>query len=318
MSRPLRVQYPDAVYHVMNRGAARQKIFLDRVDYDNFLKILSEAWSRWRFEVYAYCLMGNHYHLCLKTPEPKLSRIMRHVNGIYTQYFNRRYRRDGPLFRGRYKAMLIEADEYLGEVVRYIHLNPIEAGLVKKPEAYEWSSHKKYLSKKSPPWFSKVPLLKCFETPSVFHRFVLEGNEETIQELYHKKRLPLILGGEHFIERVRNHSSKITKEHARKDCRWVRPSLQKILKCVSGEFGVPLRFLTEAKRGETNLERKVALWAFRKFGDVPHVKIADAFGLKSHKTVGWACQEIEKRAIKNGSFRKRLEKIEISISQPET
>jgi REP element-mobilizing transposase RayT len=100
--------------------------------------------------------MSNHYHLCLITPEGKLSRIMRHVDGLYTQRFNRAHRRDGSLFRGRYKAIVVEAEEYLSSVVRYIHLNPVEAGLAKAPEEYRWSSHGEYLRRRPVPVWLKV------------------------------------------------------------------------------------------------------------------------------------------------------------------
>ena len=151
MSRPLRIQYPGAVYHIMNRGRARQPTFVDETDYRAFLETLAEAHRQWGIEMFAYCLMGNHYHLCLRTPMGNLSRIMRHVDGIYTQRFNRRHRRDGTLFRGRYKGILIDADEYLAAVVRYIHLNAVEAGLVKMPEEYRWASHQFYLKAKGTP-----------------------------------------------------------------------------------------------------------------------------------------------------------------------
>ncbi len=125
MPRPLRIEYPGAVYHLMNRGSARQKVFLGSADYREFLKTLSEAHDLWEIEVLAYCLMPNHYHLCLRTPRGNLSRVMRHIDGLYTQRFNRGHRRDGSLFRGRYKAILVDADEYLLAVVRYVHLNPV-------------------------------------------------------------------------------------------------------------------------------------------------------------------------------------------------
>src|SRR6266540_3724406 len=120
MSRPLQIQFPEAVYHVMNRGAARQPTFTDEGDYQAFLDTLAEAHRLWGIEVFAYSLIGTHYHLCLRTPKGNLSRVMRHVDGIYTQRFNRRHRRDGTLFRGRYKAILIDADEYLAEAVEQI------------------------------------------------------------------------------------------------------------------------------------------------------------------------------------------------------
>src|SRR5882724_9812501 len=155
MSRPLRIQYPGAVYHIMNRGRVRQPTFVDDADNLAFLDTLTEAHRLWGIEVFAYSLMKNHYHVCLRTPKGNLSRVMRHVDGIYTQRFNRRHRRDGPLFRGRYKAILIDADEYLSAVVRYIHLNPVEAGIVTMPQDYRWASHRYYVQAKGvPSWLN--------------------------------------------------------------------------------------------------------------------------------------------------------------------
>jgi REP element-mobilizing transposase RayT len=107
MARPLRIQYPGAVYHVMNRGGSRQRVFLDKQDCEGFLKTIGEVCDRWAVEVFAYCVMGNHYHVCLCTPEGNLSRVMQHLDGLYTQRFNRLHRRDGALFRGRYKAIIV-------------------------------------------------------------------------------------------------------------------------------------------------------------------------------------------------------------------
>ena len=124
MARPLRIQYPDAWYHVMNRGRNRAKIFYSRADYTAFIELLKDASSLWNIRIAAYCLMSNHYHLLVQTPEANLSRYMRHINGLYTQYFNRTYKSDGQLFRGRYKSIVIDGDSYLPELIRYIHRNP--------------------------------------------------------------------------------------------------------------------------------------------------------------------------------------------------
>ena len=134
MARPLRIEFPGAWHHAMNRGNARQTIFLDKGDYRAFLDLLDECSSMWGLECHAYCLMPNHYHLLLSTPSGNLSRAMRHLDGVYTQRFNRRHDRDGHLFRGRYKAILVDADSYLLQVARYIHLNPIKARLVQDPQ----------------------------------------------------------------------------------------------------------------------------------------------------------------------------------------
>ena len=184
MSRPLRIQFPAAVYHVINRGAARQPTFVDDEDSQAFLDTLAEAHRLWQIEIFAYCLMRNHYHLCLRTPKGNLSRVMRHVDGIYTQRFNRRHRRDGSLFRGRYKAILIDADEYLSALVRYIHLNPVQAGAVNQPEDYRWGSHRFYLEPKgAPSWLNTAEALEQLGGRKAFHEFVLSGNEESLEVL---------------------------------------------------------------------------------------------------------------------------------------
>jgi len=126
MARPIRIEYENAYYHVMNRGRGHQAIFKNDHYYHAFIDTLSEASERFDLVVHGYCLMGNHYHLLLQTPHANLGRVMRHINGVYTQRYNRLKKTDGPLFRGRYKAILIEEDAYLLRLSRYIHRNPIE------------------------------------------------------------------------------------------------------------------------------------------------------------------------------------------------
>ena len=127
MSRPQRILYENAYYHVMNRGAGRCQIFHGREDREIFLQTLGEACHQFRVEIHAYCLMGNHYHLLIKTPQANLSRAMQHINGVYTQRYNRLNKTDGSLFRGRYKAILVDSDAYLLHLSKYIHLNPLSA-----------------------------------------------------------------------------------------------------------------------------------------------------------------------------------------------
>ncbi len=146
MSRPLRIEYPDAWYHVMNRGRRSEEIFFSETDRMEFLTVMQEAVNLWNLRVSSYCLMPNHYHLLVQTPAGNLSRCMRHINGVYTQRFNRKHNKDGQLFRGRYKAILVDSDNYLLEVLRYIHRNPLKAGLVRNLDEFPWSSHRAYLS----------------------------------------------------------------------------------------------------------------------------------------------------------------------------
>jgi len=140
MSRPLRLEYAGALYHVTSRGNAKNNIYLHDDDFRLFLIVLSEVCTRFNWVVHAYCLMNNHYHLLIETPDANLSRGMRHLNGVYTQRFNRSHSLVGHLFQGRYKAILVDKESYLMEVGRYIVLNPVRAGMVEKPEDWPWSS----------------------------------------------------------------------------------------------------------------------------------------------------------------------------------
>ena len=141
MSRPLRIEFPGAVYHVTSRGDRREPIFVDDVDRNALLAVVGQAMDRFDAQVLAYCLMGNHCHFVLHTRVANLSRLMRHLNGVYTQDFNRRHRTVGHLFQGRFKAVLVDRDAYLLEVCRYVELNPVRAHIVGHPGDWRWSSY---------------------------------------------------------------------------------------------------------------------------------------------------------------------------------
>jgi len=145
MGRPLRITFPGAHYHVTARGNEQKDIYKNRRDREKFLDYLESSVTRYGAVIHAYCLMTNHYHLLLETPEGNLPEIMRHINGAYTNYYNTKRKRAGHLFQGRYKAILIEADSYMMELSRYIHLNPVRVGMVTKPEDYQWSSYQDYI-----------------------------------------------------------------------------------------------------------------------------------------------------------------------------
>ena len=140
MVRPLRIEYPGAVYHLTSRGNARDPIFLDDADRYLFLDLLGDLVDRYNWLCHGYCLMDNHYHLLVETIDANLSTGMRQLNGIYTQKFNRQHDRVGHLFQGRYKAIVVEKESYLLELCRYIVLNPVRAKIVNNPGKYRWSS----------------------------------------------------------------------------------------------------------------------------------------------------------------------------------
>ena len=151
MARPLRIEFPGAVYHVSSRGDRRELIFVDDKDRHGLLEVVAQALSRFDAEALAYCLMGNHYHFVLHTRQANLSLLMRHINGVYTQAFNRRHNKVGHLFQGRFKAILVDRDSYLLEVCRYVDMNPVRARMVRKPEAWAWSSYRAHVGQATTP-----------------------------------------------------------------------------------------------------------------------------------------------------------------------
>jgi putative transposase len=163
MARQLRITYPGAFYHITSRGNEGKNVFKSKRDREKFLEYLESASKRYDAAIHAYCLMDNHYHLLVETPSGNLPQIMRHINGAYTTYFNVKRQRSGHLFQGRYKAILIDIDEYAKELSRYIHLNPVRAKMVEAPEEYGWSSYQFYIGKKeSPEWLCRDFILGYF------------------------------------------------------------------------------------------------------------------------------------------------------------
>jgi REP element-mobilizing transposase RayT len=151
MARPLRIEYPGAVYHITSRGNAREAIFLSDANRQTFLDTLAATIKKYNWLCHAFCLLDNHYHAIIETPDPNLSLGMRQLNGVYTQAFNRCHQRVGHVFQGRYKVILVEKDSHLLELCRYVVLNPVRAGMVTKPDEWKWSSYK------STAYVGKVP-----------------------------------------------------------------------------------------------------------------------------------------------------------------
>jgi putative transposase len=234
MVRPLRIQYPGAVYHVTTRGNERKAIFQDEQDRETFLRTLHHVIDRYHWVCDAYCLMNNHYHLLVETPDGNLSKGMRQLNGVYTQLFNRRHRRIGHLFQGRYKAILIQKDSHLLEASRYVVLNPVRAGTVKRPDQWKWSSYLATAGKGKPhPCLTTEWIIQQFSSERAageraYRQFVREGiSAGTIWE---NVRVQSILGGEDFIEGLEEYlrGNKNIPEIAKSQRYMNRPTLQKL------------------------------------------------------------------------------------------
>ncbi len=163
MVRPVRIEFPGALYHVTSRGNRREAIYEEDADRELFLEILGQVIAGWNWICHAYCLMSNHYHLVIETPDGNLSKGMRQLNGVYTQTSNRCHQRMGHLFQGRYKAILVDAETYLLELSRYVVLNPVRAGMVEDPGQWCWSSYPAMLGETPiPAWLATDGLLVQF------------------------------------------------------------------------------------------------------------------------------------------------------------
>jgi REP element-mobilizing transposase RayT len=209
MPRKPRIEIGGGLYHVITRGNNRRKIFRSRDDYLSFTNILQNQKAKLPFFLYAYCLMPNHVHLLIEMQDEPISRIMQRVLTAYSQYHNRKYKKIGHLFQGRYKSILCQTDRYLGELVRYIHLNPVRGRIVRKPEDFEFSGHRTYLGLDKAGLVDVEPVLRHFgptrrRAIEVYCQFVEASLDEKSQDNYYRAAEGRLLGSEEFLETVRD------------------------------------------------------------------------------------------------------------------
>jgi putative transposase len=206
MARKPRIHFPGACYHVMLRGNAGQELFIDDHDRQRFLSLLEKGVARFRHLIHAYCLMTNHVHLVIQVAEVPLSRIIQNVSFRFTRFVNTTRNRAGHLFQGRYKAVLVDGDRYLLELVRYIHTNPVRAGLVSRSEQYPWSSHGVYLGETTLSWLTTDWVLAQFagqrkRAVALYREFLQADTEGTMETALQNGLFEgRILGSEQFVQ----------------------------------------------------------------------------------------------------------------------
>lgn len=240
MARSIRIEYPGALYHVTSRGNERRPIFHDDEDRNAFLRFLGEAATRFGWNVSAWVLMTNHFHLVIQTPNADLSRGMHWINGSYAGWFNRRHERWGHFFGGRFKAFVIEKESYFKEVIRYVVLNPVRAKIVARPEEYVWSSYRATAGLDSTPsWFdAEAALVPFAEDRSVAETFYREFVDQKVNApdcLWRKLVNGIYLGTEEWTKKVRRvlEKKRRSTEHPKKQRAVGRPAMKDIVRAVA-------------------------------------------------------------------------------------
>ena len=263
MTRPLRIEFPGAVYHIMSRGDRRHDIFCDDVDRRCFLHILAKEVLQQRWRLYAYCLMGNHYHLLVETPDANLVVGMRRLNGVYTQTFNRRHGLVGHVLQGRYKSIVVEKDAYLLELARYVVLNPVRAGLVAHVQDWIWSSYRASAGTvPAQEWLAVDSLIASFGDDArlarrAYREFVSDGVR--MPSPWTALRGQVYLGGERFLASMQELATMQVIEGVPWRQRYpARPSADAVLDSVAQAFGVDTRVVQD--RGD---QPAYQAWVYR-------------------------------------------------------
>lgn len=307
MARPLRIEYPGAFYHVTSRGNEQRDVFRSRRDREQFLSYLQSATERYGTVIHAYCLMSNHYHLLLETPEGNLSQIMRHINGAYTTYFNVKRKRAGHLFQGRYKGIIVDADAYAAELSRYIHLNPVRAGIVIKPEDYEWSSYRNFIGLvKAPEWLRTGLILGCFSGKDANNKYRQFVNDA----MNHENENPLkgvvastILGSTDFVKEIssRHLGEKKADRNVPAVRKLSRPTLDEIIGAIEKEPGMKEIY-----------SRNMSIYFCHRYSGARLREIGECFGL-SDAAVSQASRRLRVAYENDAVVREQLEQIKCKL-----
>ena len=299
MARPLRSELAGGLYHVMSRGNERRAIVRDDADRQRRLDWLARTVQTYGWRLHAFVLMGNHEHLFLETPEPNLSAGMHLLNGSYTGYFNFRHRRVGHLFQGRFKAHLIEDEGHYLEISRYIHLNPVRAKLVERPEQWPWSSYRGYQrARAEQEWVTYRRVLAEFgpevgEARRRYGRFVRAGIVEPPQCPWSKALGGVIVGSERFASRIGQLLSGRPADPEVPQLARLRsrPTLDEIVQAVTARFGVAEDGWAAGSRSD-DASRAVAAYLARREYGYSAADVARALGYRGHSSVNAAIARV--------------------------
>jgi len=310
MARKPRIHVPGGYYHVMLRGNGGSDIFFSDDDRFHFYLLLQEGVERYGHKVHAFCLMDNHVHLVIQVGDISLSRIMQNLSFRHTIWINARQKRSGHLFQGRFKALLVDADSYLLELVRYTHLNPVRAGMVAEPNVYPWSSHAAYLDKEALPWLETQDVLAQFsiqldEARVRYSEFLNQAIDEGYREEFHCGASDArVVGDDDFVQRI--------VEEGAAD---VHCGLDDCIAMVCRCYALPVSVLSERSRTRKPAEaRAVTAWLMQRYGEGTLSDVARRFG-RDVATLSTSVRGLEERMMKSDDLRKMIEQLEREITK---
>ena len=317
MTRPWRIQYKGAIYHIMSRGVGRGKIFLDNDDYSRFLEYVEKAREKFNLDIFAFILMGNHYHLFLRTNEPNLSRIMQWIQTSYSVYYNHKHNRSGHFFQGRYKSIIVGEESYWISLSMYIHLNPVRAGIVKEPGKYKWSSYHDYVnSKKVHEWLFSEAVLEDFgtnkqESRKEYRKLLMEvsGKEKEILE---EVRYGLILGSDKFVEWVQK---KFIDRVGKKDVELPQKKMisdngiiERVINEIVYTYKIEKSALLQRKRRIPVEARDVSMYILKMHTGLKNIEIGEVFGV-SLSAVNKAASRVSDQISTKKNIKRKIDRI---------
>ena len=318
MARPLRIEYEGAFYHITARGNERRKIYFGKADYEKFTSYLRDAQDKYGYLLHCYVLTGNHYHLLIETPQGNMSKLMHFINSSYTTSINRKRKRSGHLFQGRYKAILVDRDSYLLELSRYLHLNPVRANIVAKPEDYPYSSYRSYISKSNETLVSHELILEMVSAnkrnaPKHYKDFVENASTKELENPLTKVYAGAILGGPAFIKQAlgRFQDEVLHREEiSHRTQLQARCTAEDVIKVICSCFK-----LSRDQMIDTREHRNTALYLMKKLTPLPNRQIGALLGGLSSAGVAKTYQRFSAKITKERSKRKRVEAIGAQLSR---
>lgn len=309
MARPLRIDFPGAFHHVTNRGARRQDIFYCPEDRLAFLRLIAKAHQRFGILVHSFCLMTNHIHLIVETPEAALSQALHLIESTYVQGFNRRHGLDGPLLKGRFYSRVIQEDLYLKLAVRYVERNPLEAGLVTHPINYQWSSYRIFAGKPAltPDWLSNRALHTAgVRTPQQLESFIMATNPAPNLDL---ESYGPVVGDDDFMTATLNQAwtDEQTIGHVRQAL--VRPSASDVDRAVAAVFDTDVSELRKRLPGSRSDARLAAVGLQQDLAGEPLRSVAEHFGFASAQSAGTIASRFRRREQDDPQFALKVKQV---------